>query len=187
MSHLIADGVESVGDFNFQTMFRQVILDKAPQSARRLNVNLGLLAKSKYKGGRHAFVDGESKTAKLAVVPMMQKMKRIECRMLGFRRNHSLEFYGNTTRLVITPITAKCQLALVSTMRYCVPTVCLGKSAGESVFSSRYVGLLGNVYISCTISHATTVLELKSLLCGICSLGAWGCLKRFASLRKCWP
>ena len=50
VSHLIADGVESVGDFNFQTIFRQVILDKAPQSARRLNVNLGLLAKSKYKG-----------------------------------------------------------------------------------------------------------------------------------------
>ena len=51
VSHLIADGVESVGDFNFQTMFRQVILDKAPQSARRLNVNLGLLAKSKNTKG----------------------------------------------------------------------------------------------------------------------------------------
>ena len=30
VSHLIADGVESVGDFNFQTIFRQVILDKSP-------------------------------------------------------------------------------------------------------------------------------------------------------------
>ena len=106
---------------------------------------------------------------------MMQKMKRIECRMLGFRRNHSLEFYGNATRLVITPMTAKCQLALVSAMRYCVPTVCLGNSGwGKASLVQDMSVLLGNVYVSCTLSHATTVVELKSLLCGICSLGAWG-------------
>ena len=101
----------------------------------------------------------------------------------GFRRNHSLEFYGNTTRLVITPITAKCQLKIVSQC-----DIVFQQSALENQVKASLVqdmsSLLGNVYISCTLSHATTVLELKSLLCGICSLGAWGCLKRFASLRK---
>ena len=144
-----------------------------------------LLAKSKYKGGKHAFADEDGKTAKLAVVPMMLKKKRIECRMLGFRRNHSLEYYGVASRLVITPKTQKCQMALFTAMRYCVPTVCVGdRGWGKEALVKDMSYLLGNVYLSYTLSNATSMKDLKSLLCGICSLGAWGCLRHFSSVRK---
>ena len=79
--------------------------------------------------------------------------------------NHSLEYYGVASRLVITPKTQKCQMALFTAMRYCVPTVCVGdRGWGKEALVKDMSYLLGNVYLSYTLSNATSMKDLKSLL-----------------------
>eukprot|EP00505_MAST-04D_sp_SCG-Rhode-Island_P005109 Stramenopile-MAST_4_protein_5109 len=181
--HLIKNNIETVGGFDFQATFRQVMTEGSPRSPKKLNVNMGILATHKYR--RSSISDGTlaKKTPKYG--PMMERGLRVECRMLGFRRHHSLEYYGICSRIVITPLCERYQRCMFAAMRYCVSAVSLGEAGWgktESVKDTAF--LIGTMFLTYKLSSATTMNDLRSILSATCANGAWCSIDNFCSVGK---
>ena len=181
--HLIKNNIETVGGFDFQATFRQVMTEGSPRSPKKLNVNMGILATHKYR--RSSISDGTLAKKPPKYGPMMERGLRVECRMLGFRRHHSLEYYGICSRIVVTPLCERYQRCMFAAMRYCVSAVSLGEAGWgktESVKDTAF--LIGTMFLTYKLSSATTMNDLRSILSATCANGAWCSIDNFCSVGK---
>jgi type IV secretory pathway ATPase VirB11/archaellum biosynthesis ATPase len=187
VQQFIDKGTQSLGAFEVQAQFRHVLLETNPRSPKKLNVNMGILAKHKYTSGKrgNSAGGGSGIKKKFKPLPMMEKGRRIECRMLGFRRHFSLEYYGIFSRVVVTPLTERCQRAMMTSMRYCVCAMSVGEDGwGKTEIAKDMATLLGTLFLTFKLSNATTMENLRSILASVCANAAWCSIDNFCYVQK---
>lgn len=104
----------------------------------------------------------------------------LHCRQVNSRLPYGYEYYGATTRLVITPLTDRCWMTITGALGIKLGANPAGPAGtGKTESCKDLAKILGKYCIVFNCSDQINVKMMEKLFAGLCFTGSWTCLDEF--------